>query len=334
MAALLEETVGLPWLSVIFLLTPVTLELLLLGYMPELFHTALLSLFFLLLLRRRQRSALVVLFFAFLTRESTLGLCLVCIYSGWVRGERRLTFGSIAVLVAGILAGAWSARLGMPNTHHLPEFVYLPLKIGYNFLRSILGIMFWSNTMVPARSTPQVIWNLPSFLHLGLIRQIGVSFQWGPPFGTFVTLSAVFGVAPLICIRIWKNKDALDRLPVGIHVAFWYGFILFFLAPSLGASIFRLSGEAWPLVWIAIPCIIKHFGVKVTFRQCIGLTACYQLVAWVPLLVGFWGGSRNYVWLVAIPMLYIVAERIIVQTETQTLRSARQFQLEKPLTFQ
>lgn len=322
MAALLQDMIGLSWLSGVFLLTPVFLESLLLGYMPELFHTALLALFFLLILRKHQRWALAVLLLAFLTRESTLALCLVCAVISWFRGERRLAWGSIVVLVIGTAAGTWFARFGQPNVHHLPEFVYLPLKVAYNFLRSVLGIMFWSNSMIPARSTPTVIWTLPHSLQWGLVRQIGLSFEWQPPLDTLVSLLTVFGMAPLIFPHLWKKRNLFKELPLAATVAFWYGLILYCLAPSLGASVFRLVGEGWPLVWIAIPAIAKYLGLNLSSPRRIILAACYLLSAWLPFLTGFWSFHRNCAWLLTIPPFYIIAHRIIAQAQAAIPQSA------------
>ncbi|HEY3862488.1 MAG TPA: hypothetical protein VGO59_11410 [Verrucomicrobiae bacterium] len=311
LAALLEETAGLPWLSAIFLLTPVPLESLLLGYMPELFHMALLALFFLLLLRRRQQWALAILFLAFITRESTLVLCLVCAWIAWARGERRLAWGSLLALVAGTAAGAWFVRLGAPNLHHLPDSAYLVFKVGYNFLQNVLGIALWSNSMVPARSAPSITWTLPHFLQLGLVREVGLSFQWRFPVDTLVALLTVFGVAPLVFPRTWKNRRAFRELPVAIQVAFGFGAISYLLGPALGAAIFRLPTAGWPLVWIAIPHLAKHLGLEINSQDRLGLAACYLLVEWIPFVTEFWDANRMYAWLLVIPPLYLVAYRIL-----------------------
>jgi len=121
-ASFLDRYVGKPWLAAIVLLTPVPLESLLRAYMPDLFHAALLSVFFYLLMRGRQRWALLMMLVAFLTRESTVLLCVCAAIVAWRRAQRLLFWGSIMVLGAGVVAGSRFAHLGLPNVHHLPDF--------------------------------------------------------------------------------------------------------------------------------------------------------------------------------------------------------------------
>src|SRR2546421_1648994 len=52
-SAALEITIGKPWIALLLLLTPMPLESLELGYLPDLFHAALTALFFLLLLKEK-----------------------------------------------------------------------------------------------------------------------------------------------------------------------------------------------------------------------------------------------------------------------------------------
>src|SRR5262249_15109696 len=77
LAALLETLLSTPWPALVLLLTPFPLGRLELGYMPDLFHTALTALFFLLLIKNKTGQALLVLLACFATRESTLLLCLI-----------------------------------------------------------------------------------------------------------------------------------------------------------------------------------------------------------------------------------------------------------------
>lgn len=107
-----SDFVGKPWLAAVALLTPIPLESLLRGYMPDLFHAALLSAFFYVLMRGRQRWALALMFAAFLTRESTLLLCVCAAGVAWWNGQKLLFRGSLVVLLAGVLAGSWFALLG------------------------------------------------------------------------------------------------------------------------------------------------------------------------------------------------------------------------------
>ena len=273
-------------LSCLFLLTPFPLASLELAYMPDLFHMALTALCFLLLLSERWIWALLVLFICFVTRESTLLLCLVCAGIGFVRRQRTLAIGSLVVLVAGTLVTNYLARLGKPNVHHLPDFLYLGLKVPYNFILNFLGVHISSNLMPGA--PPLFTWQLPAFLHLGLDREIGVSWDWRRPVATLVVLLALFGNGPLF---VWKyfrfHKLSAPTAPLAIQVMAVYGLMCYVLGPSLGNLIDRLVGYGWPLFWIGLPWLVREAGLSLRQRDWYGLGACYLFCAWWPSLIGF-----------------------------------------------
>jgi hypothetical protein len=122
LAEMLRITIGRPFMALLFLLTPFPLESFELAYIPDLFHIALVSLFFLLLLREHEKWAVLILFLAFLTRESTLLLCVFAIGLALSRGKGRFALAVSGVLCVGLAASSWLARLGKPNMHHLPDF--------------------------------------------------------------------------------------------------------------------------------------------------------------------------------------------------------------------
>jgi len=316
LAAALESSGGNPWLAVLFLATPLQQESLLLGYMPDLFVTALTALFFLLLARRREGWAMVVLLLCFLARESTLLICVMCAGFGFLRRDKTMAYGGLAVLAGGVMAGAWFGRLGQPNMHHLPDFGYMVLKVPYNFLHNVFGIMIWSNVH-PDFGVPVVRWTLPHFLQFGADTEIGLVFGKRPPTETFLNLFTVFGFAPMLLWR-WRGRiGQVRQWPVAVQLAFAYGLVMYPLATGLGAWTGRLIGYAWPLFWLAGPCVFKLPGLKARPADAAFLALCYLLVAWMPELSRFWHGSNNYPpVLLLIPVLYALALRSVARTET------------------
>jgi hypothetical protein len=272
-------------LACLFLLTPFPLALLELAYMPDLVYMALTALCFLLLFSERLIWALLVLFIAFVTRESTLLLCLVCAGVGLFRRKRTLVVGSLIVLVAGTLATNYFARLGQPNVHHLPESLYLALKVPYNFILNFLGVHVSSN-VIPGQP-PLFTWQLPAFLHLGLDREIGVDWDWTRPVATLVVLLALFGTGPLFVWKYFRRNRLSAPAPLAIQVTAIYGLICYVLGPSLGNLIDRLVGYGWPLFWIALPWLVREAGLRLRQRDWYMLGVCYLFCAWWPSLIGF-----------------------------------------------
>jgi hypothetical protein len=284
-AACLEVTTGSPWLAVLLLLTPLPLDSLQLAYMPDLFHMALIALFFLLLLREKIWPALLVLLVAFAARESTLLLCVACGLSGWLRRQRPLWLGSLAVLLLGTLLTTRFAALAQPNLHKLPEIVYLPLKLVYNFLLNFLGIAIRTN--VTPIGHPATMHKLPAFLRFGADTEFGISFDWRFPASTLVILLTVFGSGPIFLFRFLRRNLALSA-PWPIQLAFFYGAVCFLIGPCLGNCADRLAGYGWPVFWIALPALLKRTGFQTTRRDLIILVSCFVLICWYPRLAGFW----------------------------------------------
>lgn len=269
-------------IALLFLLTPFPLASLELAYMPDLFHMALVACFFWLLFERRWLLALLVLFAAFATRESTLLLCLVCAGVAFLHRQRPLFVGSLIVLCLGVIVTSTAARFGRPNVHHLPDALYLALKIPYNFALNILGVEISTNVIPGA--APIYRWQLPSFLHVGLDREIGVSFNWRRPATTLLVLLSAFGTGPLIA---WKFRRFPRPASLAIKVSTAYGLICCLLGPSLGSLVDRLVGYGWPLFWITMPWLLRDHLARWSPQDRIILAACYLLASWWPSLNGF-----------------------------------------------
>ncbi|HWD17664.1 MAG TPA: hypothetical protein VHB20_00165 [Verrucomicrobiae bacterium] len=317
--AVLVKTTGQSWWAAIFLMTPMPSEALLLAYMPEVFHMALVSLFFLLLWSRRDLPALAALLLAFFTRESTLLLCVALFAVAWWRGERRLALGSAVTLVAGMVAGSMAARLGRPNIYALPDVVYLALKVGYNSLRDYCGVMFWTN-VDPTRIAPSFTWPLPAALQWGKVREIGVRFLWDQPLLTLVSWAAIFGCAPLVAWR-WREVFRTGaKWPLAVRVAFVYGGVAYLIGPGLGASVQKLVGAGWPIVWIAMPWVLSQAGLAMSRGEAGALAGCYLIVAWEPYMANSWRFDDRFFYLLIIVAFYFVANRLLARVQSRSPR--------------
>ena len=293
LAEILRAAVGKPLLALLFLLTPFPLEGFELAYLPDLFHTALTAAFFLLLLRKETWNyALVILFLAFLTRESTLLICLIAVWLAWRRSEKRLAMGAGAVLAAGGMASSFFGRLGKPNLHHLPDFIYMIGKVPYYFLLNLFGVRVWSD-LRPEQGTPFVTWRLPAGFHFTADQVIGLAYpDWHCPIHTLIVLLTVFGVGPLLVVCFWRRMGKVRDLPLAIELALVYGAISYVLGPLLGDWTERLFGYAWPVFWITLPCLMLKYGPRLPARQEVLLWACYSVSCWWPRFFDY-GNNRT-----------------------------------------
>jgi hypothetical protein len=284
LAAFLENTVGRPYLALIPLFTAFSFESLSLAYLPDLFHAAFTCLFFLLLLKEQRAWALGILFFLCLARDNTFFLCLILAAIAWLRRDKSLMKGALAVLVVGVIVSSVMARGGKPNIHHLPDILYLALKVPYNFLANVFGVFLWTNVR-PDVGTPLFIRPIPAFFrHFAQDSQIGLVVDPRQPFNTFMVLLTIFGTSPLFLFffrRKWR--DVPMSLP--IQLALVYGVLSYFLGVMLGNWVFRLIGYGWPAFWIALPILLVRLGYRPPLWKAIVLLACFWITSWMPSLM-------------------------------------------------
>ena len=291
LALILETTTGSPFWALLLLLTPLPLESLELAYLADLFHMSLSALFFLLLLKNRTRWSLAVLLVCFLARESTMVLCFFCaVVAAW-RRDRLLLWGSLGVLGAGWAATSLFARMGQPNIHHLPDALYMALKVPYNFLANVCGVVIWSDVRSDV-GQPLVTWTLPAFLHLGKDKAVGLCLNWSLPANTLIMLLTLFGTAPLFAVRFLRPGPAWREAPAAIQAAFLCGVVSYLLGTSLGWWTERLIGYGWPACWIALPWLIRRAGWNLRARDHWVLCSCFLLACWWPPLVSYTRDTR------------------------------------------
>lgn len=291
-AELLRETVGQPLLALLFLLTPFPLECFELAYLPDLFHMALLALFFLALLRNKTRWALLVLFLAFLTRENTLLLFLFTSGLAWFRGRKRLSLEAGGVLGAGLASYFLICRVGLPNNHHLPDFLYQFLRVPFYLALNFFGIRVWSD-FHPEQGTAFVTWHLPPWLKFGADNVVGLAYpNWRYPAETIIIWLTVFGLGPLILYYLLRRNGKTRSLPFAVELALWYGLACYLSGPLLGDWVDRLVGYGWPAFWIAMPCLWFACAPHVKPWPATLVAAGYLVACWWPRFFGY-GNNRS-----------------------------------------
>lgn len=281
--------------SAVVVFTPLWLSLFRDYFLPDLFHAALLGLFFLVLLESEIKqkfrwASLVLLFLLYLTRESTILLTLSIIVVSVYKSERRLAFAACISTLIGISVVSIAARHSPANIHAMNDLLYAGLKIPFNFMKNVLGIQLWTNTLMNNQETycrPVMAINVPTWLPLGSINSLGVcSFDPRFPINTVKVALTVFGVMPTLLIaKIVKVRNAISRnSPTWLLVVLLYGSLAYFIGTSIGASVNRLIGYGWPAFWLATPILLKNEFMNRSLLQ--KLLFCHLLVCWIPLVVG------------------------------------------------
>jgi hypothetical protein len=305
-AALLQWLKMNPWWTVLFFLVPMPLESLQRAYFPDLFHVTLVSIFFLLVAHDLEKIALAVLMAAFLCRDNTIILCLVVCWLGCSLRNRILLWGGMLVLFAGLICESWFVRLGQPNRHHLPEFLYMAALVPSNFMGNVLGLLFWTDAGTQGLP-PLAHWHIPRAFQFGADHDVYVGYNGFLSFHTFIYLLSLFGCAPLIIGYLLKDATPIKRWALPVKLAFYYGVIAYFLGTSLGRTFaFRMIAYAWPIFWIAMPYLFLQAKLKIYFWEKVFLIAASLLTAWIPNLEGLDGlhESMGY-WAISIVALYI-----------------------------
>lgn len=253
-------------------------------YWHDLFYAALCALFF-LALRASPWLALPVMFLLYMTRESTVVLVVALVMVAAFRRRWGLCF---AAAVVGFLAMRLDAALvarSLPNNEGVSMPLLDFLRIPYNFMRNICGVELWVNTIAATALPPIRTMAVPSWLHIGHIREVGYSgFYWEGPARTVLTFLTSFGILPLLAVRgVCRSGWSVLRERLDIVTALVYGGLSFALAPLVGGQPERYILYAWPAFWL--------FGVGAlndAFRspqKRIEILTLSLFVAWIPAMV-------------------------------------------------
>ncbi len=267
------------------LLSPFLMQMFRECYLPDLFHAALLGLFFAVFERARLASLLVFLMLI-LTRESTILLGASIIFLALYRSDRRLALKICLTTIVGLAAVRYAGSFGRPNIHEMNDLIYMVLKVPFNLILNVTGIQLWANTL--DYCTPQITFSVAGWLPLGSIKTMGVcELNLMRPLSTAALMLTTFGVAPtLLLFHLTKNpRQFFKEKPFWLAVALLYGISSFFLGVALGSSVYRLIGYGWPAFWLTMPMILaRHYDTdRGTFFL---LVFCHVVTSWLTFIIG------------------------------------------------
>lgn len=255
----LERQQGM-WLAVVLIFVPFWLRNFTNYFLPDLMHAAFCIVYLSLLRIRRWGLAAAMLPVLFLARESTLLIAVIAVPSLWWLVGRRAGLLQLGGTLVGMTASKFAARHALANQHDINDTLYLIGKIPWNASRNIFGITLWTNTLPVL--PPIRIWNVPHWLPLGGIHQMGYSeFSWVYPMLTSMWLLTSFGLGSLVAIcLVWRTplRRLLPRQEPYLCIAAIYGAVTFLMAPMLGAALPRLFDYGWPLFLVYLPAMIPR----------------------------------------------------------------------------
>jgi hypothetical protein len=271
------------WLIVAMIPLPFWLDRFRDYFLPDLLHAALVMVYLLLLRKRWWGWASAMLVVMFLARESTLLIVVIAIPVLWRLAGRRAGLMQLGGTLAGIAASKFVARHALPNQHHIDDTLYLIGKVPWNAAKNLFGVILWSNTL-PVQP-PVRFWNVPHWLPLGGIHQVGYSAFYGLyPVFTSISILGAFGLGSCVVILlVWKMplRRLLPREDPYLCIAAIYGATTFLLSPLLGAALPRLFDYGWPLflvyLLVMVPRVWRNWPVWIVSV----LVSLHLIIAWV-----------------------------------------------------
>jgi hypothetical protein len=309
------------WILGAILFSPTLIDLYRYGFLPDLFHAALVAVFFWLMLLGWRTGMLAMIPLMFFTREATILLGVIVAIVLWRRKERRTAIAVACVTLISMVISARIAAHGKPNIHGINPLMYIVAKVPFNFLKNVLGVEGWTNTFSYAPA-----WKiaLPHWLHFGKIREVGFrGFRPSLPLGLLLQWLVIFGLLPLLLWRAMQKRRSASNparaIPAAIDVALVYGLVSFAAAPVLGAGTGHLIAYAWPAFWIAAVWLFFQ-GYCPTLRDWFVLIACHQALLWLLWLPKAFSSEVGglLIALVCAACLYAFAwwrTRLVLQTE-------------------
>jgi len=253
-------------------------------YWHDLFYAALCALFF-LVLRVRWWLSLPVLFLLYLTRESTIVLIVVLAAVALLRRRWTLAASALLVGIAAMIAVSHLMAHTLPNREGVPILVLDVLKMPYNFALNFCGLEFWSNANAETFGRPRWVADVPPWLHLGNIHQVGlIGFSWQRPVQLLVVICTAFGTLPALLARLMARGSGRDLFArFDCAVAFFYGALMFLLAPLVGTTPSRYELYAWPIFWLF--CVGVLDAAVTDTRRRIELVLLCLTASWVPAII-------------------------------------------------
>ncbi len=274
------------WLALVLIFLPFWLRNFTDYFLPDLLHAALCMVYLSLLRRQWWGWAAAMLPVMFLARESTLLIAVIAVPVLWWLVGRRAGLLQLAGTLAGMAASKFAARHALANQHNINDTLYMIGKIPWNASRNLFGITLWTNTLPVL--PPVRVWNVPHWLPLGGIHQVGYSgFSWEYPTLTLVWLLTSFGLGSLVAICLVSRTQFCQLLPRQepyLCVAAIYGAITFLMSPMLGAALPRLFDYGWPLFLVYLPAMMPRIWRNWPVLTVSVLVGLQLIAAWVEIL--------------------------------------------------
>jgi hypothetical protein len=274
------------WLAFVLILLPFWLRNFTNYFLPDLMHAALCMVYLSLLRTRRWGLAAAMLPVMFLARESTLLIAVIAVPILWRLVGRRAGLLQLAGTLVGMTASKFAARYALANQHDINDTLYIFGKIPWNASRNILGVTLWANTLPVL--PPLRIWNVPHWLPLGGIHQVGYSeFSWFYPMLTSICLMTSFGLGSLVAIcLVWRTplRRLLPSQEPYLCIAAIYGAVTFLMSPMLGAALARLFDYGWPLFLVYLPAMIPRIWRNWPVWTVYLLVGLHLIAAWTEMI--------------------------------------------------
>lgn len=263
-------------------------------YMPDCMHAALVAVFFLLLARGAWLWAVPLLFFAQVTRESTVLLTFVLALVAGYHRKWKFAVAAILVTLLAIVVVGRVTKQSQKNIHETNTLVYMVGKVPFNFFTNVCGLRMWTNTH--AKNDPSLYPNAPLFSYelpawapRGAMRQIGIySIEPAIPLSLARAFLTLFGVtiSLVLFVLYWRRQKVLreDGLSQAGVLALTYGLFAYLIGPLIGASFGRLIAYGWPMAWVAAPELLARY-FNTSNRLIRQLTWLQVIACWTPLLL-------------------------------------------------
>jgi len=283
-AAMVRDRCQRLWILAPLLFSPALIDLYRFGFMPDLFHAALVAAFFWLMLRGWRIGMLAMIPLMYFTREATVLLSVITAVVLWRRKDRPTAIAETCLTAISMIISARVIAHGQPNIHHLNPLLYTAGKIPFNFLKNIVGLEAWTNTFDHPAAWKT---SLPRWLQFGNIREVGIRrFRLAAPLGMLLYWLVSFGALPLLLLRSLQQRRrramsaGTPSSPTAIHIALIYGLVSFAISPLLGSTVARFVVYGWPAFWIAtIWFFCEEYSP--TIGQLCALIACHQALLWI-----------------------------------------------------
>jgi hypothetical protein len=281
------------WLALVLIFMPFWLRNFTNYFLPDLLHAALCAVYLSLLKRRWWGWASAMLPLMFLARESTLLLAAIAVPALWWLVGRRVGLLQLGGTLVGMAASKFVARHAFANQHNINDTLYMIGKIPWNTSRNLFGITLWTNTLPVL--PPSRVWNVPHWLPLGGIHQVGYSeFSWEYLTLTSIWLLTSFGLGSLVAIcLVWRTplRKLLPRQEPYLCIAAIYGAVTFLMSPMLGAALSRLFDYGWPLFLVYLPAMMPRIWRNWPVWTVSVLVGLHLIAAWIETFRLFFGFS-------------------------------------------